>query len=633
MKGKIFKIKNMEDELVLPVTTAEAVYMEDGETILNDEIKNINSSLDTLGSEVDNINSSLDNKVNDVVALLDNKANKDEIGKPTQEQVNKWLDNNPQATTTVLNKSISEYKLSETSSRAFRYEETAQYQGYKYFLYPEFEIGALDTTSGMDKTSTTYFRTKDYIYLEEDINIIPNNFTTQYFVYKFDAKGNLVSAHNFIKGYFLLEKGFKYRISSPLNGETEPNVAGRELFTFVVGKSDECINANMLSETGVTKRLNFNETAFVKGYNKEIILSWNKGGMFNGSGVVTGNTRTIYSDYIFADDDLYLYLPNTGIQAQVVKYDSDKKFVERVINLSQEFNKYKLEKGYYYRFSLYNSLAENIEDIDTEILSIYTGNVSRKLFRLVYPNCLIIDKNGNGDYTTISEAIIKNDPFYGGSASKQNPVTFILLPGTYVENVRLRDGMALVGVDRESCIVEWTNHGEVKYVIDLLGNSSISNLTVKALADTDDFSGYALRSYAVHCDNDVIDDSRAVIDNCELISNQTYALGIGMQKSQYLRVSNCHLTTTVEMPSIIVHGNTNQVKSKFIMENCYAYNEKGTPYLLSLLYSDKGNEYHFWNNTFYSGTDNSLINGVQIVGVHPDSHGNNYAPLNYVISS
>lgn len=44
MKGKIFEIKSMDDELILPVTTAEAVYMEDGKT-LNDEIKNIKSSL------------------------------------------------------------------------------------------------------------------------------------------------------------------------------------------------------------------------------------------------------------------------------------------------------------------------------------------------------------------------------------------------------------------------------------------------------------------------------------------------------------------------------------------------------------------------------------------------------------
>ena len=52
MEGKISKIKNTEDELLLPVTTAEAVYMEDGETKLNDEIKNINSSLDNITSQL-----------------------------------------------------------------------------------------------------------------------------------------------------------------------------------------------------------------------------------------------------------------------------------------------------------------------------------------------------------------------------------------------------------------------------------------------------------------------------------------------------------------------------------------------------------------------------------------------------
>lgn len=54
MKGKIFKIKNAEDELVLPITTTEAVYSEDGKT-LNDEIDNINSSLETNTIELNNL--------------------------------------------------------------------------------------------------------------------------------------------------------------------------------------------------------------------------------------------------------------------------------------------------------------------------------------------------------------------------------------------------------------------------------------------------------------------------------------------------------------------------------------------------------------------------------------------------
>lgn len=54
MKGKISKIKNTKGELALPITTTEAVYSEDGKT-LNDEIDDINSSLDNKMSYFDDI--------------------------------------------------------------------------------------------------------------------------------------------------------------------------------------------------------------------------------------------------------------------------------------------------------------------------------------------------------------------------------------------------------------------------------------------------------------------------------------------------------------------------------------------------------------------------------------------------
>ena len=81
MRGEIFEIKNMEDELILPVTTAEAVYMENEKT-LNDEIKNINSSLDNLESKVNelregNIDIDLTNYV--TKSELSTKADKTEL--------------------------------------------------------------------------------------------------------------------------------------------------------------------------------------------------------------------------------------------------------------------------------------------------------------------------------------------------------------------------------------------------------------------------------------------------------------------------------------------------------------------------------------------------------------------------
>ena len=52
MKGEIFEIKNMDDELILPVTTIEAVYMEDGITKLSDEMNEINSSLEHINNKI-----------------------------------------------------------------------------------------------------------------------------------------------------------------------------------------------------------------------------------------------------------------------------------------------------------------------------------------------------------------------------------------------------------------------------------------------------------------------------------------------------------------------------------------------------------------------------------------------------
>lgn len=50
-------------------------------------------------------------ELNSINEQLDTKANKDEIGQPTQEQVDNWLNNNPQATTTVKDNSITDKKI------------------------------------------------------------------------------------------------------------------------------------------------------------------------------------------------------------------------------------------------------------------------------------------------------------------------------------------------------------------------------------------------------------------------------------------------------------------------------------------------------------------------------------------
>lgn len=93
MKGKISKIKNTKGELALPVTTVEAVYLEDGKTKLSDEIKDVLKyevlddegiiaeipsvieEIDGIKKNISEINSSLDNMSN-LIEINNNKTTK-----------------------------------------------------------------------------------------------------------------------------------------------------------------------------------------------------------------------------------------------------------------------------------------------------------------------------------------------------------------------------------------------------------------------------------------------------------------------------------------------------------------------------------------------------------------------------
>ena len=86
MKGKISKIKNMEDELVLPVTTVEAIYMEDGITKLSDEMKDvlkyeefdnedITAEIPSVKEEINGIKKN----ISEINSSLEDKASKTEV--------------------------------------------------------------------------------------------------------------------------------------------------------------------------------------------------------------------------------------------------------------------------------------------------------------------------------------------------------------------------------------------------------------------------------------------------------------------------------------------------------------------------------------------------------------------------
>ena len=72
----------------------------------------INSKIDNVKTE---LKAQLNAEINEVDLQLSKKANLEDLGQPTQEQVNNWLDSNPQATTTVVDNSITDRKINNKS--------------------------------------------------------------------------------------------------------------------------------------------------------------------------------------------------------------------------------------------------------------------------------------------------------------------------------------------------------------------------------------------------------------------------------------------------------------------------------------------------------------------------------------
>lgn len=104
------------------------------------------------------------------------KADKDEIGKPTQEQVDNWLNNNPQATTTVQENSISPSK-------------TTFVKTYNLFNKNNAKNGYTITVSGIVESSVP----DDFVTEKIKLNtyVIVKGLTQGYYIYTHKSNGAL----------------------------------------------------------------------------------------------------------------------------------------------------------------------------------------------------------------------------------------------------------------------------------------------------------------------------------------------------------------------------------------------------------------------------------------------------------
>lgn len=156
---------------------------------------------------------------------------------------------------------------------------------------------------------------------------------------------------------------------------------------------------------------------------------------------------------------------------------------------------------------------------------------------------IIVDKQGMGDYTTLTEAT--NNATDGS--------IIIVYPGVY-DNECITAGTSktlfIIGIDRDKCIIK-NNLGDYQYSVIHISSGLLRNLTIIQEATSTNDNG----AYGVHADFNTGENSSLRIENCHLQSNvpNTGAIGIGLRQNMNLTIKGCRLVSGTSGRALYAH--------------------------------------------------------------------------------
>lgn len=152
---------------------------------------------------------------------------------------------------------------------------------------------------------------------------------------------------------------------------------------------------------------------------------------------------------------------------------------------------------------------------------------------------VIVDSNGNGDFTTVTEAVL--------SVPEGTPI--LIMPGVYDGTVQaFQKRIILMGVDRNRCIIRSTD-GRYDYPAINGSCGYIANLTIYSQyvsGTSQEIDGLTSGAYAFHCENEYGKGDVLEFHNCLLKSDFFPALGAGLRKDFQLILDDCELINNQE---------------------------------------------------------------------------------------
>lgn len=241
-------------------------------------------------------------------------------------------------------------------------------------------------------------------------------------------------------------------------------------------------------------------------------------------------------------------------------------------------NTYNDGKGAYYKIRPITSsdvvdgvniIALNISNtLIAEKISDYYINELNKKINEVFDYDIIVDINGSGDYTSLSEAV----------ANASNNQKIYVKNGTYNNEIVNCIGkyLTIVGESRKDVIIQNSTQAYSTPVFNI-GKGILKNLTIKENGVSVSSSG----GYALHVDNDDLKNNTLLIDNCYLYSGSQSAIGIGLRPNGTVYIKDSELytdftrTASDNNGALFCHTSNEEEGAGQLLklENCYIHSK------------------------------------------------------------
>ena len=179
-----------------------------------------------------------------------------------------------------------------------------------------------------------------------------------------------------------------------------------------------------------------------------------------------------------------------------------------------------------------SGIVELPQDFTAELYTLDNKSLNKRI--------VIVDEKGNGNYTSVIEAVNK----------EPEDTVIIIKPGTYLGTIKsFQKRIILIGTDKNQCILRSTDGRYSNPAIEIscgyLKNLTIESKYIKGTSN--EIDNETSGAYAVHCEHEYGVGKKLEINNCILQSDFESALGVGLRKDFTLIVNNCTLINNQEL--------------------------------------------------------------------------------------